>query len=102
MKAEWSGKKKLPLPAKIAIAVVTVVLVLVAGAYGLFNHYYHQMNIQKASGYSEEEISAEEEYFETEENTGDLEELDPDSIQLDSATAAKTNKEVVNILLCGV
>lgn len=97
MKRKWLGEKKLPLPAKIAIAVVIVLLLTAAGVYGIFNHYYHQMNIQEA----EEELPIEEEYFETEENTGDLEELDPDSIQLDSAVAAKTSKEVVNILLCG-
>lgn len=98
MKQKLFGEKKMPLPAKIAMAVVAVLLVLVIGAYGIFNHYYHQMNIEQP----EEGAPVGEEYFETEENTGNLEELDPNSIQLDSAAAAKTNKEVVNILLCGV
>ncbi len=96
--ADLSRRKKMPLPAKIAIGIVAVILVLCAGGYGIFHYYYHQMNIQEA----EEVTPTGEEYFETEANTGNLEELDPDSIQLDSAVAAKTSKEVVNILLCGV
>lgn len=90
-------KKKLPLAAKIIIGVVVAVLVLGAGGYGVFNYFYYQMNIQKA----EDETPAAEEYFETDENIGNLEELDPDSIQLDSATAVESTKEVINILLCG-
>lgn len=91
------GRKKLPIPAKIAIGVLAAVLVLAVGGYGVFDYFYHQMNIQK----TEDDIPAAEEYFETDENTGNLEELDPNSIQLDSAAAVESDKKVVNILLCG-
>lgn len=94
---EKSGRKKLPVPAKIAMGVLAAVLVLGVGSYVLFDYFYHQMNIQKA----EDEMPAAQEYFDTDENTGNLEELDPNSIQLDSAAAVETDKEVVNILLCG-
>lgn len=89
--------RKVPLAARIAICVLVAVLVIGAAGYGIFNYYYNQMNIQKA----EDEAPADVEYFETDENTGNLEELDPNSIQLDSATAVENSKEVVNILLCG-
>lgn len=92
-----SDRKKLPLPAKIAIGILAVVLVIGVGGYAAFDYFYHQMNIQKA----EDDVPAAEEYFDTDENTGNLEELDPNSIQLDSATAVKSDKQVVNILLCG-
>ncbi|MDO4166308.1 MAG: hypothetical protein Q4D32_02765, partial [Eubacteriales bacterium] len=91
------SRRKLPLAARIAIGVLVAVLVIGAAGYGIFNYYYNQMNIQKA----EDEAPADVEYFETDENTGNLEELDPNSIQLDSATAVENSKEVVNILLCG-
>lgn len=92
-----SNRKKLPLPAKIAIGILTAVLVIGVGTYVAFDYFYHQMNIQK----TEDDVPAEEEYFDTDENTGNLEELDPNSIQLDSATAVESDKQVVNILLCG-
>lgn len=92
-----SVRKKLPVPAKIAMGVLAAVLVLAVGSYVLFDYFYHQMNIQKA----EDEMPAAQEYFDTDENTGNLEELDPNSIQLDSAAAVESDKEVVNILLCG-
>ncbi|MDE6853140.1 MAG: LCP family protein [Lachnospiraceae bacterium] len=92
-----SGRKKLPIPAKIAVGILAAVLVLAVGGYGVFDYFYHQMNIQK----TEDEIPAAEEYFDTDENTGNLDELDPDSIQLDSAAAVESDKKVVNILLCG-
>lgn len=92
-----SVRKKLPVPAKIAMGVLAAVLVLAVGSYALFDYFYHQMNIQKA----EDETPAAQEYFDTDENTGNLEELDPNSIQLDSAAAVESDKEVVNILLCG-
>lgn len=94
---ETSDRKKLPLPAKIAIGVLAAVLVIGIGVYVAFDYFYHQMNIQKAEG----DVPAAEEYFDTDENTGNLEELDPNSIQLDSATAVESDKQVVNILLCG-
>lgn len=91
------GWKRLPLPAKIAIGILAAVLVIGLGGYVAFDYFYHQMNIQKA----ENDVPAAEEYFDTDENAGNLEELDPNSIQLDSATAVKSDKQVVNILLCG-
>ncbi len=92
-----TDRKKLPLPAKIAIGIMTAVLVIAVGGYMAFDYFYHRMNIQKA----EDDVPAAEEYFDTDENTGNLEELDPNSIQLDSATAVESDKQVVNILLCG-
>lgn len=91
------SRKKLPLAAKIAIGVLAAFLVIGGTGYGIFNYYYNQMNIQK----TEDEVPAEVEYFETDENTGNLEELDPESIQLDSAATVENSTEVVNILLCG-
>ncbi len=94
--AEKALKKKLPLWGKIVIGVVCALLVLGGAAYGIFNYYYHQMNID-----SGEDVEAQEEYFDTDENIEDLKELDPDSIQLDSADSVDQSKEVINILICG-
>lgn len=96
--SEIGQKKKLPLWGKIAIGVLLVVLVLGGGAYGIINYYYNQMNIK---GLEEDDTPAETEYFDTDENTANLEELDPDSIHLDSAELVSTSKDVINILLCG-
>ena len=94
--AEKTPKKKLPLWGKIVIGVVCALLVLSGVVYGIFNYYYHQMNIDRG-----EEVQAQEEYFDTDENIEDLKELDPDTIQLDSADSVNQSKEVINILICG-
>ena len=94
--AEKTPKKKLPLWGKILIGVICALLVLGGTAFGLFNYYYHQMNIDEG-----EDVQAQEEYFDTDENIEDLKELDPDTIQLDSAESVNQTKEVINILICG-
>lgn len=90
-------KKRIPLWGKILIGVFAALILVSGGVYAVFNYYYNQMNIREL----EDEKAAEKEYFDTDENLNNLEELDPDSIQLDSAEAVKGMKDVVNILLCG-
>ena len=90
------GWKKLPLWSKIVIAVAAAILVLGAAGYGLFDYYYHRMNIDTG-----DDVAAEEEYFDTDEGIEDLTEIDPDDIQLDSAKSVSQTKEVINILVCG-
>lgn len=91
-------KKKIPLLGKIAIGIVSVLLVLGVGAYGIVSHLYNQMNYKSLD---EDDAPAAEEYFDVDENIANLEELDPDSIHLDSAEQVTTSKDVINILLCG-
>lgn len=89
--------KKIPLWGKILIAVFAVLLLAGAGVYGVFTYYYHQMNIES----DEEEVKASKEFFDEDENTGNLKEVDPATIQLDSAVQARGSSEVINILVCG-
>lgn len=91
-------RKKIPLWGKILIGILVVVLLIGGGAYGAVTYYYNKMNIK---GLEDDDTPAAEEYFDTDENTGNLEEMDPESIQLDSAEAVSSQKDVVNILLCG-
>lgn len=95
---EEGQKKRIPLWGKIAIGIVIAVLVLGGGSYGVVNHLYNQMNYKSLD---DDDAPAEVEYFDTDENVANLEEMDPDSIHLDSAEAVTVNKDVVNILLCG-
>ncbi len=91
-------RKKIPLWGKILIGILVVVLLISGGTYGAVTYYYNKMNIK---GLEDDDTPAAEEYFDTDENTGNLEEMDPESIQLDSAEAVSSQKDVVNILLCG-
>lgn len=91
-------KKRIPLWGKIVMGIVLAVLLLGGGTYGVIHYYYNQMNIK---GLEEDDAPAATEYFDTDENTANLEELDPDSIHLDSAESVSSNKDVINILLCG-
>lgn len=93
---EQGRKKKLPLWAKITIGIAAAVIVLGGAGYGIFDYYYHQMNID-----SGEDVAAGEEYFDTDEGIEDLKEIDPADIQLDSAESVSQSKEVINILVCG-
>ena len=97
-KIKSADKKRLPLWSKILIGILIAVILLGGIAYGTFTYYYHQMNIK---GLEDNDTPAAKEYFDTDENTGNLEELDPNSIHLDSAESVSTNKDVINILLCG-
>ena len=97
-KIKSADKKRLPLWSKILIGILIAVILLGGIAYGVFTYYYHQMNIK---GLEDNDTPAAKEYFDTDENTGNLEELDPNSIHLDSAESVSTNKDVINILLCG-
>ncbi len=94
--SEKTSKKKLPIWGKVVIGVVCGLLVLGGTAFGIFNYYYHQMNIDGG-----EDVEVQEEYFDTDDNIEDLKELDPDTIQLDSADSVNQTKEVINILICG-
>lgn len=89
--------RKIPLWGKILIGVVVVILLICGSGYAAFHYYYNQMNIET----DDEVVEKNEEIFDEDENTGNLKEVDPASIQLDSATEAKTNSSVINILICG-
>lgn len=89
--------RKIPLWGKILTGVLTVLLVVAAAGYGIFNYYYHQMNIETG----EEEVKRGVETFDEDENAKDLKEMDPSAIQLDSAVQARESSDVINILVCG-
>lgn len=97
-KIKSADKKRLPLWSKILIGILIAVILLGGIAYGVITYYYHQMNIK---GLEDNDTPAATEYFDTDENTGNLEELDPNSIHLDSAESVSADKDVINILLCG-
>lgn len=89
--------RRIPLWGKILAGVLAVLVVIGAVGYGVINYYYHQMNIETG----EEEVERGEEIFDEDENTANLKEVDPASIQLDSAVQAKGSSDVINILICG-
>ncbi|MCI8781090.1 MAG: LytR family transcriptional regulator [Lachnospiraceae bacterium] len=89
--------KKIPLWGKILIGVLAFVLLAGGGIYLVIHYYYSQMTYQSV----DEEVEKHEEFFDEDENTGNLKEIDPSSIQLDSAAQADKNDDVINILLCG-
>lgn len=91
-------RKKIPLWGKVLISILVIVLLIGGGAYGAVTYYYNKMNIK---GLEEDNTPVAQEYFDTDENTGNLEEIDPESIRLDSAKAVSSQKDVINILLCG-
>lgn len=78
--------------------VVSVLLVIGVAGYFVIDYYYGLMNIKEAD---QEEQPAATEYFETDGETDKADEIDPDSIELDSAKPVAATKNVVNILLCG-
>lgn len=90
-------RRKLPLWGKILLGVVVVLILGGAGAYGAFNYYYNKMNIQQ----DDQNVKKGKETFDKDANTGNLKEVDPESIQLDSAALAKKSNQVINILICG-
>lgn len=103
---EWESKKeplleekkhKIPLWGKILIGVFAVILLAGGGVYAAFHYYYNQMNIENG----DEVVEKNEEIFDEDENTGNLKEVDPSSIQLDSASQANQTSDVINILICG-
>lgn len=97
MEIETENKKKrIPLWGKILIVLASVLLVAGVGGYIVIDYYYTQMNIDDG-----EEVERGEEYFDVDENTENLKEIDPSAIQLDSATEAEKKAEVINVLICG-
>lgn len=93
---EKAQSRKIPLWGKVVMILVCAILVCAAGAYAVIDYYYHRMNID-----SGETVERAEEYFDEDENTENLKEIDPDSIQLDSAAEAEKKEDVINILICG-
>lgn len=89
--------RRIPLWGKILIGVAAALIVLGVGAYVAIDYFYNQMNIES----DEDVVEKGEEIFDEDENTGNLKAVDPDSIQLDSASQAKESSEVINILICG-
>ena len=92
-----SKKRRIPLWGKILIVVFSAVLVLGVGAYMTIDYFYHKMNIES----DDTKVEKKDEFFDEDENTGNLKEVDPSSIQLDSATQALESSEVINVLICG-
>lgn len=90
-------KRHIPFWGKILIGVFAAVIVLGTGAYVAVDYFYHQMNIES----DEDAVEKKEEIFDEDENSGNLKELDPDSIRLDSASQAQESSDVINILICG-
>lgn len=97
MEEKKDTRRKLPLWGKILIGVAVVILLITGSGYAAFHYYYNQMNIES----DDEVVEKNEEIFDEDENPGNLKEVDPDSIQLDSAAQAKTSSSVINILICG-
>lgn len=89
--------RNIPLWGKILAGVLLALVILGAAGLGIFNYYYNQMHIETG----EEEVERGEEIFDEDENTANLKEIDPASIQLDSAVQARGSRDVINILVCG-
>ncbi len=90
-------RRRIPLAGKILIGVAIVLVLGCAGVYAMVDYYYNQMNIETDDAV----VESEEEYFDQDDNVDNLKEVDPDSIQLDSAVQAKESEDVINILICG-
>lgn len=97
MEMSEETKRKFPVWGKILIGVIVTVLILAGGVYAAFHYYYHQMNIVPDDMVVEEQ----EETFDEDENIDNLKEVDPSTIQLDSASEVEKNSSVINILICG-
>ena len=97
MEQEKDTKRRIPLWGKICIGVAVVILLTGCSGYAAFNFYYNQMNIES----DEMIVEKQEEIFDEDENLGNLKEVDPESIQLDSASKAEKDSSVINILVCG-
>lgn len=89
--------RRIPLWGKILAGVLAVLVIAAAVVYGIFNYYYHQMNIET----DDDKIVKGREIFDEDENTANLKEVDPATIKLDSAVQAKESSDVINILICG-
>ena len=93
---EEGKKKRLPLWGKIVIAILAVLLAAAGICFAAFHYYYSKMNFDNG-----EDVVAGEEYFDQDEGIEDLQEIDPDQIQLDSADSVAQDQDVINILVCG-
>ncbi len=89
--------RRIPLWGKIVIGIAAAILVAGSGVYAAIDYYYHKINIESG----QESVEKQEEIFDKDENIGNLKEVDPASIQLDSAAQAKESSDVINILICG-
>lgn len=90
-------KRKIPLWGKILLSIAAALL-LIAGVIGCaFHFYYNKMTIEDENTV----VETQEEIFDEDANTGNLQEVDPSSIQLDSAMQAEGSDDVINILICG-
>lgn len=91
-----SEKKKLRRWQKVLIACTVVLLVVGVGGYFVFDYFYGKMNYDDGS-----DAVKQEETFDQDENAADLNQLNPDDIQLDSAMGKEKDDDVINILLAG-
>ncbi len=90
-------KRRIPLWGKIVCCIVAAVLLIGAAGVSAFFVYYNKMNIEDENTVVEKK----EEIFDEDENTGNLQEIDPSAIQLDSAAKVEKSSDVINILVCG-
>ena len=108
---EVKTKKKLPLAAKIVIGLLCVVLVGGVCAFAYVQHYLGKINTAEPMT-NAEIVAPEDETFEVdepeegEENEEmpvvvDVEELNPEDIELHVASEVMKDKDIVNILLIG-
>ncbi len=91
-----TDKKKLRRWQKVLIACMVALLVVGAGGYFAFVYFYGKMNYDDGS-----DAVKQEETFDKDENAGELNQLNPDDIQLDSAVGKEKDNDVINILLAG-
>lgn len=89
-------KKKLRRWQKVLIACMVALLVVGAGGYFAFVYFYGKMNYDDGS-----DAVKQEETFDKDENASELNQLNPDDIQLDSAVGKEKDNDVINILLAG-
>jgi LCP family protein required for cell wall assembly len=96
MEEQGDVKGKFPFWAKVVLGIVAAVVLLGVTAGIIFSVQYGKMYVSDS-----EDEEAQEEYFDEDTGLEDLNELDPDTIQLDSADSITQSEDVINILVCG-
>ena len=100
MNEEKTVKNKMPLGVKVAIGILCVVLVGGVGVFAYVQHYLGKINKVEPI----ETIAPSDETFEVDEEkqmTVQVEELDPEDIELHITSDVMDNKDIINILLIG-